>query len=108
MKFLAGIAMGMRREAAQGIARHRLRRGLALTLRRDNGDWVLSLSRQDVPPSEKEEEVCRRAFKVNGEADRHMAEIDNWYIVRLRWKDEPAQLFVVEIAPASVYYQEGL
>ena len=77
MKFLAGIAMGMRREAARGIARHRLRRGLALTLRRDNGDWVLSLSRQDVPPSEKEEEVCRRAFGVGDQVERHTADIDN-------------------------------
>lgn len=116
MKFLEGIAQKLRLEAQTGlIARHRLRRKLALTLRREdiNGDWVLSMSRQSVPPSELEEAACRRAFGVSEQAERHHNEMDGWHIVRLRWRPlgAPAgvqRLFETQPEMTGSYYREGL
>jgi hypothetical protein len=114
MKFLPKIAALMRAEAdAAGIARHSLKRGLHLTLRRDNGDLILSLTRDGSPPGEMEEQICRRAFEVPETAGRQTNIVEAWHVVRFRWDASPQQLGFSEeslgaAAPLkSTYYQKS-
>jgi hypothetical protein len=91
MKQLEQIAVGLYTAAEHiGIARYRLQRGLVLTLRRSNNDWVLTLGRQGKAPGETEEKICRSAFRVPDEGvERVTSDIEGWLIVRFRWPAAP-------------------
>lgn len=104
MSKLAAIAELLRREAAiKGTARHQLERGLTLTLKREGTDYVLSLTRQDVPPSQAEEHICRQAFDIPTNAARSAAV---YQIVRLRWPAVEQKSFIGPAEPETRYYQE--
>lgn len=107
---LVQIAEELYRTAAEiGIARYRLKRGLVLTLRRDNGDWVLSLGRENKAPGELEEQICLRAFGAPGEGvERATADIQGWQVVRFRWAaGQVSQLALMGPGEAGAYYREG-
>lgn len=92
---LEKIAIAMQSVAqATGQAQHRLGRGLILTLWRDGGDWVLSLTRSGVPPGDQELETCRQAFDIPAEAqvEPEAKPINGYHVTRLRWSEKaPAQ-----------------
>lgn len=69
---LADIARDMERQAARsGCAQRELPRGLSLELVvRKDAERRLRLSRPVVPPSSKEEQICREAFGVPAASGR--------------------------------------
>ena len=121
MKLLPKIAALMWAEAgAAGIARHSLKRGLHLTLRKNGlppgpqaapgGEWILSLTRAGVIPGEQEEAICRRAFGVPATAQRRTNIVDGgWYVVRFHWLEKVEQLALIEAGMTkSTYYGRDL
>lgn len=107
MNKLAVIAELLRREATiRGIARHPLKNGLHLTLRRDGLDWILSLTRQDVAPSQAEEHTVRRDFGIPESAARSTETKRSYQIIRLRWPAAEQKSFIGPAEPETRYYQE--
>ena len=91
---LSEIAIAMKRETRQtGLARCPLPRGLFLTLRYDDGDWILSLTRRrGVHASEKERNICRDRFGVPDDAELELEFVDGYGVTRLRWSEPGPEL----------------
>lgn len=107
MEKLKDIAEAMKTEAAgeSGSAFRALERGLYLRLRRDGLEWVLSLTRLGVRPSDLELSICRQAFGVPVEIEPETEEIAPFYIRRLRWLGvSQAELF--EPTPVSAIFRD--
>lgn len=103
MERLKDIAEAMKTEAAgeTGKAWRPLERGLYLKLWRDGLEWVLSLTRQGVKPSDLELSICRAAFGVPIEAEVETEEVPPFYIRRVRWLGvSQAELFDAPVPPA--------
>lgn len=103
MEKLAAIAEAMKTEAAgeTGKAWRPLERGLYLKLRRDGLEWVLSLTRLGVKPSDLELSICRQAFGAPEGAEIEVEEIPPFYVRRVRWLGvSQAELFDAPVTPA--------
>lgn len=102
---LTQIAFLLRREArSSGRARHTLKRKLTLTLTKKGPEWTLSLTRPDVPPSEREVAICRVRFDVPENAKQESTTVGGYHIVRLSWTETLIQTsFAPAEPPANPY-----
>lgn len=94
---LTQIAFLMRREARQsGKAQRTLKRGLTLTLQRQGNHWTLSLTRPEVPPSEREVTICRARFEVPASAAEETDQVGEYHVTRLKWTEVYTQTSFAE------------
>lgn len=89
---LKEIASTLQQKAAAtgGPAQRKLGRGLTVTLCYQEGEWGLSLTREGILPSAKEEQICRDAFDVPAKITYETVAIGKYRIIRINWKDKPA------------------
>lgn len=95
------IAQQMHIQAARtGTAKRRLSRGLALSLKRIDGQCTLSAGRQDAYPSTDEALIIAQTFNVPPGTDpewRHISKPTqdggriHWYIITWTWRESPHQ-----------------
>lgn len=105
---LTQIALQMRREARQEKrARQPLERGLILTLWRDGEDWILSLTRKEVPASQQEIETCQKYFEIPAETKAEPEPIKGYHVTRLRWSDDDSKSPKGDAAPEQVSFEGG-
>lgn len=92
---LTTIARDMRAYAAHhGVAKHRLRRGLLISLHHDDRGRKLIIGRRDVAPSDREEAIIRRSFGVPEGAAREQQRLTvdrgkAFGIITLSWMEHP-------------------
>jgi hypothetical protein len=103
------VAAAMQRLAAHnGVAKHKLQRGLALVLRQAGRQRTLAAGRIGVYPSDKEIEIITLAFGVpaGSEAQRSQmrdAHKRNWSVLTWTWIEVEQPRQAALLPPAAAY-----